>query len=155
LASCDGNKLREGLFVLDIERSTLGVKLLRGAVNRDKCFIDEVAIKRAVRVVELMYLLLQLRDPQSEFLLLRSYMGIAKKKFGLRTCQPIHMEETTILFDKGLRSAVENIMVSGGPFFGDLQWRTTNSISIKVGGLRLYSAVETTLYAFVASRSQS
>jgi hypothetical protein len=154
LASCDGNKLREGLFVLDIERSTLGVKLLRGAVNRDKCFIDEVAIKRAVRVVELMYLLLQLRDPQSE-LLLRSYMSIAKKKFGLRMCQPIHMEETTILFDKGLRSAVENIMVSGGPFFGDLQWRTTNSISIKVGGLRLYSAVETTLYAFVASRSQS
>ncbi|MCI95086.1 hypothetical protein A2U01_0116384, partial [Trifolium medium] len=32
------------------------------------------------------------------------------------------MEDTTILFDKGLRSAVEDIVVGGGHFFGDLQW---------------------------------
>ena len=80
-------------------------------------------MKRASRAAELMHLLPQLRDPQSELLLLRSCMGIAKLFFGLRTCQPIHMEEATMLFDKELREAVEDIVVDGGPFFGDLQWR--------------------------------
>ncbi|KAK2402907.1 hypothetical protein QL285_052393 [Trifolium repens] len=152
--SCDGNKLRDGLFPSDIGRPMLGVKLLGGAVSRDKCFIEGVAMKRAVKAVELMHLLPRLRDPQSELLLLRSCMGIAKLFFGLKTCQPVHMEEAAILFDKGLRGAVEDIVVSGGPFFGDLQWRIS-SLPIKVGGLGLYSAVEAALYAFVASRAQS
>jgi hypothetical protein len=30
------------------------------------------------------------------------------------------MEEVTVLFDKELRAAVEDIVVGGGPFFGDL-----------------------------------
>ncbi|KAK2400724.1 hypothetical protein QL285_050395 [Trifolium repens] len=34
--SCDGNKLREGLFPSDIGRPTLGVKLLGGAVSRSR-----------------------------------------------------------------------------------------------------------------------
>jgi hypothetical protein len=152
--SCDGSKLRKGLFPSDIGRPLSGVKLLGGAVSRDRGFIEDVAMKRAVRVVELMHLLPKLRDPQSELLLLRSCMGIAKLFFGLRTCQPIYMEEATVLFDKELRAAIENIVVGGGPFFGDLQWRLA-SLPIKFGGLGLYSAVEATSYAFVASRAQS
>jgi hypothetical protein len=31
------------------------------------------------------------------------------------------MEEATVLFDKELRAAAEDIVVGGGPFFGDLQ----------------------------------
>jgi hypothetical protein len=64
------------------------------------------------------------------------------------------MEEAAILFDKELRAAVEDIVVGGGPFFGDLQWRVA-SLPIKVGGLGLYSAVEAASYAYVASRAQS
>ena len=45
-------------------------------------------------------------------------------------------------------------MVCGGPFFGDIQWRIA-SLPIRFGGLGLYSAVEATSYAFVASRAQS
>ena len=67
------------------------MKLLREAVSRDKSFIEGLAMKRASRTAELMHLLPQLRDPQSELLLLRSCMGIAKLFFGLRMCQPIHM----------------------------------------------------------------
>jgi hypothetical protein len=50
--SCDGSKLRKGLFPSDIGRPLFGVKLFGGAVSRDKGFIEEVAMKRAVRVVE-------------------------------------------------------------------------------------------------------
>ncbi|GKB50988.1 hypothetical protein Tco_0901741 [Tanacetum coccineum] len=53
-----------------------------------------------------------LHDPQSELLLLRSCMGISKLFFGLRTCQPVHMEEATLFFDKGLRGSIENIVPS-------------------------------------------
>jgi hypothetical protein len=74
-------------------------------------------------------------------------MGIAKKKFGLKTCQPIYMEEAVVLSDKELRAAVEDIVV-----------REARSFNTFNGGLCLYplslgvlySAVETTSYAFVA-----
>jgi hypothetical protein len=118
--SCDGNKHRGGLFPAEIGRLTLGVKFLGGAVSRDKGFIEGLTMKRASRTADLMHLLPQLRDPRSELLLLRSCMGIAKLFFGLRTCQPIHMEETTMLFDRELHEAVDDILVGGGPFFGDL-----------------------------------
>jgi hypothetical protein len=87
------------------------VKLFGGDVSRDKDFIEEVAMKRVVRVVELMHLLPKLRDPQSERLLLWSCMGIAKLFFCLRTCQPIYMEEAVVLVDEEFRAAVENIVV--------------------------------------------
>jgi hypothetical protein len=51
------------------------------------------------------------------------------------------MEEATVLFDKELRAADENIVVGGGPFFGDLQWRLA-SLRINFGGLDLYTAVD-------------
>jgi len=151
--SCDGNKHRGGLFPAEIRRPTLGVKLLGGAVSRDKGFIEGLTMKRASRAAELMHLLPQLRDPQSELLLLRSCVGIAKLFFCLRTCQPIHMEEAAMLFDKELREAVEDIVVGGGPFFGDLQRRMA-SLPIRFGGLGLSSALEASSYAFVASRAQ-
>jgi hypothetical protein len=64
------------------------------------------------------------------------------------------MEKTAILFDIWLRGEVEDNVVGGGPFFGDLQKRIA-SLRIKVGELGLHSTVEANLYAFVASKSQS
>jgi hypothetical protein len=113
-------KLQKGLFPIDIRRPSFGVKLFGGAVSRDAYFISGLTMKRAVNAVDLISLLPQLRDPHSELLLLRSCMGIAKHFFDLRTCQPVHMEETALLFDKGLRGSIENMVVCRGPFFGDL-----------------------------------
>nr|GEZ78006.1 hypothetical protein [Tanacetum cinerariifolium] len=145
--SCNGMKLREGLFPVDIWTSSSSVKLLGGAVSRDVYFISGLAIRRAANGANFMGLLPQLHDPQSELLLLRSCMGIAKLFFGLRTCQPVHMEEATLFFDKGLRGSIENIMVCGRPFFGDLQWRVA-SLPIRFGGLGLYSEKLVSFYAF-------
>ncbi|GJZ33779.1 hypothetical protein Tco_0579215 [Tanacetum coccineum] len=135
----DSKELLEGLFPVDIRRPSSGVKLLGGAVSRDAYFISGLAMRRATNAVNLMGFLSQLHDPQSELLLLRSCMGIAKLFFGLRTCQPVNMEEAALLFDKGLRGSIENIVVCGGPFFGDLQWRLA-SLPIRFCGLGLYSA---------------
>ena len=79
-------------------------------------------------------------------------MGITKIFFGLRTCQPVHMEEVAILFDNGLCREIEDFVVCGGPFFGNIQWRIA-SLLIRFGGLGLYLTVEATSYAFVSSRA--
>ncbi|GJY97587.1 putative reverse transcriptase domain-containing protein [Tanacetum coccineum] len=55
--SCNGVKLREGLFHVDIRRLSLGVKLLGGAVSKDADFISRIAMRRAANVVDLMNLL--------------------------------------------------------------------------------------------------
>nr|GEV09763.1 putative reverse transcriptase domain-containing protein [Tanacetum cinerariifolium] len=152
--SYNGMMLREGLFPVDIRRPSSGVKLLGGSVSRDVDFISGLAIRRAANSVDLIGLLPQLHDPQIELLLLRSCMGITKLFFGLRTCQPVHMEEASLFFDKGLHGSIKNIVVCDGPLFGDLQWRLS-SLPIRFGGLGLYLAKLVSSYAFVASRAQS
>ncbi|KAJ0617254.1 hypothetical protein HanIR_Chr02g0099381 [Helianthus annuus] len=64
------------------------------------------------------------------------------------------MEDAVSRFDDGLRKAIEDIVVGGGPFFGDLQWRLA-SLPMRLGGLGLFSARDVGAYAFVASRAQS
>ncbi|XP_022040435.1 uncharacterized protein LOC110942984 [Helianthus annuus] len=152
--SCNGVKVKKGLFPSGIGRPVSGVKLLGGAVSRDAGFISRLAVKRASCAVDLMSYLPHMRDPQSELLLLRSCMGVAKLLFGLRTCQPTFVGEAVSVFDKGLRRAIEDIVVCGGPFFGDLQWRLA-SLPTRFGGLGLCSAEDVSTYAFVASRAQS
>ncbi|MCI68935.1 hypothetical protein A2U01_0090196, partial [Trifolium medium] len=49
-------------------------------------------------------------------------------------CQPIYMMKAAVLFDKEFRAAVEDIVVGGGPFFGDLRWMIA-SLPIKLGGV--------------------
>ncbi|KAJ0453015.1 hypothetical protein HanHA300_Chr15g0585561 [Helianthus annuus] len=81
-------------------------------------------------------------------------MGIAKLLFGLRTCQPHLMVDAASRFDDSLWEAIEDIVVGGGPFFGDLQWRLA-SLPMCLGGLGLLLARDVEVYAFVAFRAQS
>ncbi|KAL6533604.1 hypothetical protein OROHE_013437 [Orobanche hederae] len=152
--SCDGREVIDGMFPSGISRPGDGVKLLSDAVSLDDRFVKGLAVKRAEKAVDLMQVLSKLRDPQSELLLLRACMGISKLLFGLRIGCPEYTAEAVDIFDKGLREVVEGIMVCGGPFFGDLQWRLS-TLPIRYGGLGLYTAKETSYYAFLASRVQS
>ena len=58
------------------------------------------------------------------------------------------------MFDAGLREAVEDIVVCGGAFFEDLQWRVA-SLPVRFGGLGVGTAEDASVFAFVASRAQS
>uniref|UniRef100_A0A251SLN7 Putative reverse transcriptase domain-containing protein n=1 Tax=Helianthus annuus TaxID=4232 RepID=A0A251SLN7_HELAN len=150
----DATQVQEGLFPRGIGRPVLGVKLLGGVVSRDAEFISSMALKRANCTVELMGCLKRLRDPQSELFLLRSCMGVAKLLFGLRTCQPSLVGGAVSVFDEGLRGALEDIVVCGGAFFGDLQWKLA-SLPTRFGGLGICTTEDAYSYAFVASRAQS
>ncbi|GJR92404.1 putative reverse transcriptase domain-containing protein [Tanacetum coccineum] len=60
-------KLRKGLFPVDIQRLSLGVKLLGRAVSRVVNFISGMVIRRSANAVDLINLLPQLHDPQRPF----------------------------------------------------------------------------------------
>lgn len=62
----NGSKLYEGSLPIPIKGLLLGVKLLDGAVSRDVSFISRQAMKRFVNIVDLMHLIPQLCDPESE-----------------------------------------------------------------------------------------
>jgi hypothetical protein len=47
--------------------------------------------------------------------------------------RPQDVPPNVVLFDKELRTMVENIVVGGGPFLEDLQWRLA-SLPIMFGG---------------------
>ncbi|GKA96747.1 hypothetical protein Tco_0818842 [Tanacetum coccineum] len=53
-----------------------------------------------------------------------------------------------------LRSALERIVTTSGPGFGDWQWRLA-TLPFAFGGLGVYSAGDVLNYAFIASRLQS
>ncbi|GJS53965.1 ribonuclease H-like domain-containing protein [Tanacetum coccineum] len=56
--------LRKGLVPIDIQRPSLGVNLLGGAVSRDADFFGGLGMRKAANAVDLMSLLQQLHDPQ-------------------------------------------------------------------------------------------
>ncbi|XP_022031378.1 uncharacterized protein LOC110932107 [Helianthus annuus] len=114
--TCSIVNVQEGLFPRGIGRPVLGVKLLGGAISRDAEFISGMAFKRAKCAVKLMRCLKRLRDPQSELLLLRSCMSVAKLLFALRTCQPSLVGGAVSVFYEGLWGALEDIVVCGVPF---------------------------------------
>jgi len=57
-------------------------------------------MKRASRIVDLMHLLLHLRDPQTEFLLLPLCIGIAKHFFLPMEVPTDSLGEAAMLFEK-------------------------------------------------------
>jgi len=103
---------------------------------------------------QIIHILPRLRDHQNKLLLLWSCMCITKFFFGLRTCQPIHIEEATMLFEKELHGALKDVVVGGGSFFGDLQWRLT-SLPIRLEGFRVVLKSRGFLICFCGLREQS
>ncbi|KAJ0823139.1 hypothetical protein HanPSC8_Chr16g0740401 [Helianthus annuus] len=64
------------------------------------------------------------------------------------------MDDVVSCFHKGIREAIEDIVVYGGAYFDELQWRIA-TLPMRLGGLGHLSARDVAAYAFVASRSQS
>ncbi|GJR84358.1 hypothetical protein Tco_0155143 [Tanacetum coccineum] len=77
-------------------------------------------MKRVAKTIELMGDVAKINDPQYELLLLRSYAGISKLYFVMRTCSPHVFERAQLSFDTDLRFALERIITACEPRFGVL-----------------------------------
>ncbi|GJT77030.1 hypothetical protein Tco_1043755 [Tanacetum coccineum] len=119
-------RFREVVRVLRHYKGGIGpgqeaVMLLGGVVSRDADFISGLAMRRATNAVDLISLLPQLHDPQSELLLLRSCMGIAKLFFVYEIVNHIdklsHGEEGLVCLTKVVRASNREKYLEG-PILG-------------------------------------
>ncbi|GJV22153.1 hypothetical protein Tco_1371173 [Tanacetum coccineum] len=139
-----------GVFPPNIVRPLYGVKLLAASVDFD--FSSDLVIKRVNRTIVLMDTVSMVNDPRCELLLIHA--GISKLYFAMRTCSLRVFEMAQYSFDAALRSALERIVTTSGPGFGDWQWRLS-SLPFGFGGLRVYYAGDVLNYTFLASRLES
>nr|GEY76615.1 hypothetical protein [Tanacetum cinerariifolium] len=144
----------EGAFPPNISRPLHGVKLLGGDVSMDFGLSSELVMKRVSKTIELMDVVAKINDPQCDLLLLRACTGMSKLYFAMRTCPPCVFESAQRSFDVALRSALERIVTTSGPGFGNWKWRLP-TLPFAFGGLGVYSADDVLNYAFLASRLQS
>ncbi|GKA21801.1 hypothetical protein Tco_0707763 [Tanacetum coccineum] len=149
--------LKAGLqvfFLPNIARPLHGVKLLGGPASVDFDFCNELVMKRVAKTIVLMDAIAKINNPQCEFLLLLSCMGISKLYFTIRTYPPRVFEYARHSFDVALRSSLERIATAYGPGLGDWQWRLS-TLPFAFGGLGVYYVGDVLNYAILASRLQS
>ncbi|GKD22520.1 hypothetical protein Tco_1224223, partial [Tanacetum coccineum] len=130
----------EGVFPPDITRPLHGVKLLGGPVSVDFDFNSELVMKRVAKTIGLVDAVAKINDPQCELLLLRAFTGIFKLYFAMRTYYPWVFEMAQCSFKVALHCALERIVTTSGPRFGDWQWRLA-TLPFLFGGISVYSAV--------------
>ncbi|GKB53586.1 hypothetical protein Tco_0904339 [Tanacetum coccineum] len=150
----DKTKVFWPVFSPSIARPMHGVKLLGGPASVPFDFCNELVMKRVAKTIALMDAVAKINDPQCKLLLLRSYTGISRLYFTMRTCPPCAFESAQHSFDVALRSSLERIVAASGKGFGDWQWRLS-TLPFLFGGLGVYSAKDVLNYAFISSRLQS
>ena len=88
-----------------------------------------------------------IKDPQSEFVLLRSCFSLPKMMYLLRTINPSQHQALLATFDTVIRDSITQILGVG---VNDQQWSQV-PLPVTMGGLGLRSAVDHSAAAYVAS----
>jgi hypothetical protein len=128
-----------------------GFELL-GAPVGEGHFPTAVIEKRIAKIHDLVISKLPtLQDSQSEYVLLRSCIGLPKFAFSLRTCDPIHHAASFRSFDGIIRDSLGIIL---GKTMDDHQW-TQATLPVSMGGLGIRSAVAHAAASWTSSVAQT
>ena len=101
-------------------------------------FVREKLVRRVEKICEVVERLPLLKDPHTEFVLLRSCLSLPKIMFMLRSVNTIDHQEPLLQFDSIIRGALSAIL--GSPLTDD-QWCQA-SLPTAMGGLGLRCAVD-------------
>jgi hypothetical protein len=133
------------------QRSTgLGVELLGGAVSTSHEFIEDVVMKRVNKCIASVHVMMTLQDPQLCLLLLRACEMMPKLIYCWRTTHPCHLASACRVLDDTVKSTLRDIIVSGGPHFGEFQLSLA-TLPVAMGGLGVPLPSDVVSYAYVAS----
>ena len=94
---------------------------------------------------EITALLPNLKDPHTEYALLKSCLSLPKLMFSLRTVETTGLQDLLREFDRLIREALTRIL--GSPV-SDLQWE---QLPVPMGGLELRAAEDHTPAAYATS----
>jgi len=126
----------------------LRVKFFREAMGWDKGFIEWLSMKRVVGIDELMHFLPQWRDPKSELIILWSCMCITKYFLALG---PV----SQFTWRRQIFCLINDCEGSGKGLFLWGSWMEDGFFIYWGWCVSLYSIVDASFYALVASRAQS
>ena len=118
-------------------RASDGIVVLGAPVGYSG-FIKEKLESRVEKIREVVELLPLLKDPHTEYVLLRSWLSLPKIMFMLRAVNTVEHQEPLCHFDSIIRGALSKVL--GSPLT-DVQWSQA-SLPVAMGGLGLRSAVD-------------
>jgi hypothetical protein len=121
--------------------------LLLGAPVGSPDFVEAALQERLAKVKKITELLPSLRDPQIEYVVLRSCLALGKFMYNLRTVDTTAHQPLLISFDAVTREALSRIL--GSPVPGDA-WQQAN-LSASQGGMGLRSARDHAAAAYATS----
>ena len=128
----------------------VGVTLLGGSVSKDPSFVNSAASRWALKCQQSIDLMMQLRDPQLQLLLLRACVGSPKVIHLLRSSPPCFIRPALVQMESSLLESLRSIIVGDGPWFGEFQF-ALSTLPISCSGLGVYNPVDVSKFAFVAS----
>jgi hypothetical protein len=144
---------RDDVFSLTISCEK-GVSLLGGGVSSDPGFFASFAEKRFLKWSESIKLLMEIKDPFIQLLLLRSCLGFPKLNYLLRCTPPNLINESIIKMERVLKETLKSIVTGGGPGFGEFQF-SLSSLPVCDSGLGIYNPADICFFAYIASVSQT
>jgi hypothetical protein len=125
---------------------------LLGAPVGEGHFSTSVIEKRIAKIHDLVISKLPtLQDRQSEYVLLRSCIGLPKFAFSLQTCDPIHHAASFRSFDGIICDSLSIIL---GKTMDDHQW-TQATLPVSLGGLGIRSAAAHAVASYTSSVAQT
>ena len=123
-------------------------ELLGSPIGSDK-FCEEHTQARVEKAKEILSALGELPDPQVALVLLRHCASFSKLVFSLRTVPHLKHQAALQSFDIAVRDCIESFLCCS---FTNSEW-TLASLSTKMGGLGLRSAVQHSPAAFFSSQA--
>ena len=123
-----------------------GIILLGAPVGSLK-FTKEALKERSNKAEKLVGLLPNMKDPHSEFVLLRSCLSLPKIMFNLRTLDTSPHSEILMAFDNMIREALNRIL---GTALDENAWNQAK-LPVSMGGLGLRAALDHAPAAFISS----
>jgi hypothetical protein len=110
-------------------------------------YVHEKIHQKIGKIQELTQLLPNIKDPHSEFVLLRSCFSLPKIVFLLRSTDPTHHQDLWAVFDSLIRDSLNQIL---GSSINEQQW-TQAQLPVAMGGLGLRGAVDHSAGAYISS----
>lgn len=123
-------------------------------MSLDMNFISDIVLSRVNKTIQLISSIKKLKDPQSEMLLIHNCTGMSRSYSAMRTTNPAALQQATDLFDDHLFQYLRLLITGERAGFGSLQKRLS-TLTIKDGGLGIYTTADTHSYCYFSSNSQT
>jgi hypothetical protein len=134
--------------------SSLGTELLGGALSLHDTYFTESPFKKVDKAITSLSLIMTINSVQIKLLLLRLSCGMNKLNYLWRLYDPATLTLPAAKVQSALFLALRSMIVSDGPYFGELQF-LFSSLPTLLGGLGVSLPDHLLKFTYMASKIQT